>query len=74
MRKIVGVVPMNQFRSCPFCGSDAQNGSMELIGGEWQFYTIHCQDCGALVTFDNENDQSIADVINRYNRRAGDDQ
>lgn len=63
----------DHFERCPFCGSTALDGSMMLISGEWQFYTIHCQDCGALVTFDNENDQSIADVINRYNRRFGDD-
>ena len=64
---------MKEFRSCPFCGSKDIYGRMILIGDE-HHYTIICSDCRAFVIFQNENDQSIADVFNRYNRRAGDDQ
>lgn len=61
---------MKEFADCPFCGSNRTFGKMEIIGLEgWQHYVIVCHECGAMIAFFNDDDQSIADIINRYNRR-----
>ena len=61
----------SEFRPCPFCGSHDIYNQMETICGWPNYITIRCNNCGALMTFFNEDDRSIADVINRYNHRAG---
>ena len=61
----------DHYEPCPFCGSDKVYGKMEIIGIEgWQYFVINCPNCYAMVVFFNEDDKSVADVINRYNRRS----
>ena len=60
---------MSEFEKCPFCGSKFVIGHIEILNGD-QVYFIDCRGCGGLFTFDNEKDETIADVIRRYNRRA----
>ena len=58
----------NMLKRCPFCKSNRVYGRMTAYR-DCQQYAIMCDDCGMIVLFDNDDDRSIADVINRYNRR-----
>ena len=60
-----------KLRECPFCGSKRVEGRMKMIGYE-QEWVIICYECKALMTFNNDEDETIGDVNDRYNRRAGD--
>ena len=57
-------------KNCPFCNSKHVFGRMESVNDWPNYYVIQCDDCGAFMTFMNDDDQSIGDVINRYNRRG----
>jgi len=59
-----------EYAECPFCGNSHITGRMATIN-EWpNYFVICCDDCGAVMTFFNEKDQSIGDIINHYNKRV----
>lgn len=63
----------NPYRPCPFCGSSKIQGTYARIEG-LNHFVICCDACGMIVTSFNDKDEMTFDVIDRYNRRAGDDQ
>ena len=58
-----------EYKECPFCGGKHITGRMAKINSWDNYFVICCEECHAVMTFFNDNDESVADMIDRYNRR-----
>ena len=62
---------MTVLKPCPFCGS-SRRLVINCEDGDYyvDFWYVYCKSCGAYM----ESTKSEIDVIEKWNRRAGDDQ
>ena len=62
---------MNELKACPFCGRKVE--LMSLFTGMKMFYCTNYQECGAVVSFNNEKcdtEKGNKHKIKCWNRRA----
>lgn len=66
---------MEELKSCPFCGGDAE---MEIKYGDYGYnpdiYSVKCKRCNAKIGKVSNNYADLSDdVVKAWNRRASDD-
>ncbi len=61
-----------ELKPCPFCGSRLVSYTRGIIGAPIVFLKCENPDCGAVVSFDNEECHLLPEnAITMYNTRAG---